>query len=155
MEEFRSCIECRTWKPRADFSVRGVWDGVVRYHHRCDTCQTARVAAGTAGSDPMVIRVRRQHLGVKYGITLEEYDALFEAQGGVCAVCRRPETAIGNGGMPMRLAVDHDHVTGRVRGLLCQACNRAAGLFREDIAVMERAIEYLERFEAEVLVDGG
>lgn len=73
----------------------------------------------------------------KYGITREEYFALKEAQHGCCAICgREPKTR--------RLAVDHDHATGKVRGLLCAACNMGLGAYRDDIAMLRRAIAYLE-----------
>ena len=63
---------------------------------------------------------RRYHLLRTYGITLEEYNAMLEAQGVVCAICKRD----ANG---WNLAVDHCHVTGRIRGLLCPSCNRVCG----------------------------
>jgi hypothetical protein len=76
------------------------------------------------------------------GITLADHAVLLASQGGVCAICRRPESARRNG-RPRLMAVDHDHRTGAVRGLLCNACNTALGLFGDDIAVMEAAIAYL------------
>lgn len=75
----------------------------------------------------------------RYGITIEEYDALLEAQGGVCAACGGVDQ---NG---RRLAVDHDHATGAVRGLLCDFCNRAVGLVRDDAALAEQLASYLRR----------
>lgn len=76
----------------------------------------------------------------KYGLTLEQYDALLEAQGGVCAVCledRRDR-------MGRRLHVDHDHETGRVRGLLCMRCNNAIGQAGESAATLRALADYLE-----------
>ena len=60
---------------------------------------------------------------------------MIEKQGGVCALCRQraPEH------------VDHDHLTGRVRGLLCSCCNQALGNARDDVAILERAVDYLRR----------
>jgi len=79
--------------------------------------------------------VRRHWLKWKYGITEEEYDALLAKQEGRCAVCRGiPET---------RMPVDHDHNTGRVRGLLCQNCNRALGLMGDNVEALRRAVAYL------------
>lgn len=66
---------------------------------------------------------RRWTLRTRYGITPEEYDELLARQDGRCAMCRE-ECATGK-----RLAVDHDHATGAVRGLLCHACNRALGVY--------------------------
>jgi hypothetical protein len=77
-----------------------------------------------------------------YGITIEEWDAMFTEQGGLCAICHRPETATLHG-VVKRLAVDHDHITGTVRGLLCQNCNRAIGLLGHDPARLRQAAEYL------------
>lgn len=73
-----------------------------------------------------------------YGLAPGEYDALLAKQGGACAICR---------GKPrrLRLAVDHDHTTGRVRGLLCKRCNHdLLGAAHDDPAILRRALEYLE-----------
>jgi len=73
-----------------------------------------------------------------YGITEQDYADLLAAQEGVCAICGK-ECATGK-----RLAVDHNHATGNVRGLLCQACNLALGQFRESRELLAAAIAYLE-----------
>ena len=87
---------------------------------------------------------RRVRLKCRYGITPEEYEEMHERQRGVCAICGRAEKRRLNGRVT-RLSVDHDHETGRVRGLLCWACNRAIGLLQEDRRVLEHAISYLSR----------
>lgn len=76
----------------------------------------------------------------RYGISKDEYETLFEKQGGVCAICRHPQT-----GRKKLLDVDHDHVTGKVRGLLCNPHNRALGIFNDDLRLMATAMQYLER----------
>lgn len=76
----------------------------------------------------------------KYGITRDKYRALYFHQQGVCAICGEPERTERNA----LLAVDHDHVTGQVRGLLCSHCNRAIGLLRDDPEVIERAALYVK-----------
>lgn len=78
-----------------------------------------------------------RHLIKTYGITLEEYNALLEAQGGRCAICRRAT------GKTRRLSVDHDHSSGRVRGLTCSVCNKMLGHGRDDVEFFERASDYL------------
>ncbi len=81
--------------------------------------------------------MRADHLRRTFGITVEEYDRLLAEQGGGCAICgRRPRNDIS-------LHVDHDHDTGRVRGLLCVCCNNGLGQFREDPELLTRAIAYL------------
>ena len=76
------------------------------------------------------------------GITVAEYAAMSEAQGHVCAICYQPET-LRQKGILKRLAVDHDHATGRIRGLLCSACNLGLGKFKDDVVRLQSAIEYL------------
>lgn len=88
--------------------------------------------------------VRKNNLA-KYGITPEDYDILFEQQGGVCAACGQPETHKNQYGV-CRLAVDHDHETGEVRGLLCGRCNRALGLLNDELARVQALAAYRGRF---------
>lgn len=79
----------------------------------------------------------------RYGITVAEYEAMHRAQGGVCAICKRPEEATGTSGHVKHLAVDHHHGTGVVRGLLCQRCNSALGSMRDDPMIVKAALEFL------------
>lgn len=73
-----------------------------------------------------------------YGISADEYWALYRYQLGRCFICERAT------GARKRLSVDHCHATGRVRGLLCQRCNRdILGHLRDEIVAFERAIDYL------------
>jgi hypothetical protein len=88
---------------------------------------------------------RRGHNLRKYGITLNEYNDMLIEQGGVCAICKQPESATYKDGRVKNLAVDHDHVTDEVRGLLCQSCNTMLSGANDDPEVLEAGIEYLER----------
>lgn len=94
---------------------------------------------------------RRSKLLSIYGITPEQYDAMLASQDGVCATCGRPETAAATTPNPRlsartirRLAVDHDHLTERVRGLLCAACNTAIGLLQDNPELIRRVAAYIE-----------
>lgn len=81
---------------------------------------------------------RKYHLMSIYGITVDEYDALLKAQGGVCAICGKPPKT-------RRLGVDHDHKTGVVRGLLCYFCNhRLLGGVKDDVEKLRAAVKYLD-----------
>lgn len=80
----------------------------------------------------------------KYGITPEQYDEMFRMQGGVCASCAMPETCRNQYGV-CRLAVDHCHDTGKVRGLLCMKCNRCLGLLKDEPAAILKLYRYLRR----------
>lgn len=88
--------------------------------------------------------IRRCHFRKKYGITLEYYNDMLVKQGGVCAICGNPETALGTGGNVAMLSVDHCHTTGNVRKLLCKRCNTMLGLSGESVSVLNNAIQYLE-----------
>lgn len=89
---------------------------------------------------------REWNVRTKFGITGAEYDRMFKEQDGKCAICRQPETSIDpRNGRPKALAVDHDHRTGDVRGLLDVRCNRVLGYARDDVEILRAAIAYLER----------
>jgi hypothetical protein len=91
--------------------------------------------------------IRGRRLVKGYGITLAEYNAAFDAQGGRCAICRQPETNVDKrSGITRRLAVDHDHFTGTVRNLLCGRCNLGLGLLGDDPTLLRAMAEYVELF---------
>ena len=84
----------------------------------------------------------------RYGITREEYIQLLLKQKGVCAICFLPETIIDKRTNEFRkLAVDHCHTTGKVRGLLCSHCNHGIGKFKDNTKLLKSAIYYLEEKE--------
>lgn len=82
---------------------------------------------------------RRKSLKRCYGITLEEYEELFQKQKGKCLICKRHQSEFKK-----NLFVDHCHTTDRVRGLLCSNCNFIIGLTGESITVLKQAIVYLK-----------
>lgn len=71
-----------------------------------------------------------------FGVTQEEYDRMLEAQNGVCAVC-------GGSNKGKGLCVDHDHITGKVRGLLCHKCNLALGMAEDNLETLKNLVTYL------------
>jgi Recombination endonuclease VII len=96
---------------------------------------TQHSAEGPQRERAQLVRRARER---QYGLTHGEYLALLEAQGGACAIC-------GDSAQQRALAVDHDHVTSAIRGLLCDRCNPMLGYARDSIAILEAAIEYLKR----------
>lgn len=98
--------------------------------YRCDECLRA-------AND--VQQLRRQ------SCTADEYRAFAEAQNSRCAICGGVEGHRSRYGKVCRLAVDHDHRTGQVRGLLCNNCNRGLGRFKDSIENLQAAIRYLKR----------
>jgi hypothetical protein len=83
---------------------------------------------------------RNRMLRSNYGMTLEDYERMYEEQGGICPICLNHFD---------KLYVDHNHQTGQVRGLLCSQCNTAIGKLRESKENLQRAIEYLEKYNDE------
>ena len=92
--------------------------------------------------EPEKYRDQWQNWNLKrtYGITLEDYNKLLEEQGGVCKICGLKDQP-----GKFRLAVDHDHKTGAVRGILCNGCNGGLGLFKDSPTLLRRALDYLSQ----------
>ena len=114
----------------------------------CKKCKSEKAREWTtANSD----KAYNAHLMRRFGITLAEYGVILASQGGVCAICGEPPDGPRNmrkGGRNVfkaRLVVDHNHATGRVRGLLCGNCNTGIGHLKDDAATVTMALRYLER----------
>ena len=115
------------------------------YQKKHQTSECARVSQKKyRDSKRGVLNNLKSWLKVRYGITLEKYDYMLESQNGVCAACDRPETHKLNG-VVIRLAVDHDHKTGKVRGLLCRKCNLIIGMAEDNKEQLLQLALYLER----------
>ena len=84
---------------------------------------------------------KAHQLKYKFGITIEDFDRMVESQNGLCAICEGENVKIR--GKVVALAVDHNHKTGKVRGLLCNGCNTSLGRFKT-IVMLKKAIKYLE-----------
>jgi len=87
----------------------------------------------------------------KYGLTPRDYREMLKAQGGTCAICKKTETFRHLGGRIRRLCVDHSHSTGRVRGLLCNNCNKLIASANDDVVVLAAAIDFLQRNGGEIV----
>jgi hypothetical protein len=158
--EQKTCSKCGQSKALSEFSRnRRAKDGL---QHLCRPCHSASVVQSNQ-RNRLAYRERtnrwyaenreRQRVASKdgarrrkYGLTLAEHEEMEAAQGGVCAICQQPETFKSKSGTVHRLAVDHDHKTGRIRGLLCRNCNAALGHLREDLGLFRRAVSYLESY---------
>ena len=82
----------------------------------------------------------------KYGITIDDYNAMLAQQNGKCKVCGS-DNSVGNRRMTMPLCIDHCHITGKVRGLLCSKCNMGIGNFDDSVERLEAAVSYLNQFK--------
>ena len=106
----------------------------LRYYHKVVKNDPDMLAKKRAASNRSYHRNRLKRLTYNYGIEPEEYLAMVEQQDGKCLIC---------GKAPDVLAVDHDHQTGEVRGLLCKPCNAALGAFNDDYMLLQKAAAYL------------
>ncbi|MFD8010391.1 endonuclease VII domain-containing protein [Streptomyces sp. NPDC058955] len=112
------CRQCGEIKPHDDWHRNATAsDGLAT------CCKTCKKAQGRAG-----------HLKRQYGITEAERDQMIAAQGGVCVICQEGPAE----------HVDHDHRTGKVRGVLCFSCKAALGQFKDRPDVIRRAAAYVE-----------
>lgn len=93
--------------------------------------------------DKQAAYIRKHRYKKLFQITIEEYNAMEIVQGGRCGICRRDKPG-GRG----RWHIDHCHRTGRVRKLLCTHCNTGLGRFYDDPDLLQRAIDYLNLFQA-------
>lgn len=120
--EAMRCRKCKRDLPLTEFKVRSKEDGT--FETCCKKCHA------------QYCYTRR--LMAKYGLTPNEYYEMLNTQHGKCAICEKPITE-------RKFTVDHDHKTGKVRGLLCFHCNTALGYLGDEVIILKRAIEYLTR----------
>lgn len=153
MKKTKKCSTCKKRKLASKFSRRAASpDGIHVVCKCCDNERSAKwkrehpeynkewLAAHPGYKEQLLkrdpLRYRRHHLEYAYGMSLEEFDAMFESQGKRCAVCRRKD---------FQPVVDHNHKTGRVRGILCYPCNSALGFLGDSIKKVKVALEYLKK----------
>ncbi len=121
-----------------------------RLYLMCSTCEAprhetefVRNKSKPGGRDSECLQCKQdRELSRKFGISLVQYHEMLHEQGGVCCICMGEEPR-QRMGIPRALAVDHDHLTGEIRGLLCSGCNSALGLLKDRPRLIARAIEYL------------
>ena len=130
----KTCYACKTEKSVTEFYK----SNVNYYQKECKDCCRIRkykwyqTESGKLSSANTKLKRR-------FGITLEQFNQMYEKQNGKCLICDATESLLGH-----RLAVDHCHTTGKIRGLLCKSCNVALGGFKDNIENLKRAIEYLK-----------
>lgn len=125
---YRACPDCGQRKPASEFAAKSrASDGL---HTYCRPCNNARAYASV---DRLHGSMRNHNMLTRYGLTAEQVDAMIDGQRGLCAICwKRPAEH-----------VDHDHVSGVVRGMLCFTCNVGLGNFADDMDRIADAMLYL------------
>lgn len=136
----KRCVVCDQPKAFSEFAAHGgCRDG---FRPECKDCTSRyqkvrrRSYRGEAS--------RRYALKKNFGITPEQYDQMLANQGGKCAICKSKNPSRSGSGF---FAIDHDHKTGEVRGLLCSPCNSGIGMLRDSTSILRSAIKYLSRKE--------
>jgi hypothetical protein len=155
MEQTRRCKRCDKTKPLDEFSP-GAWDAenkLICAEYRknplteirwCIQCQESEPIFGLPKQiEVSTLEAKGKYLERTYDISLKEYEQLFIEQFGVCAICHKPPTE----DKPF-LVVDHDHETGMVRGLLCNNCNIAIGLLKDNADTLRSAVRYIQASRA-------
>lgn len=145
------CTSCHEWKPVDQFHRSKTKCGRASY---CKSCERHKAIAFRL-EHPEKYREVKQKSAAKraeyrksfilrklYGLTLDQYRVLLESQNYGCAICRATKE---QNDKRRDLCVDHEHSTGRVRGLLCGNCNRGIGYFKEDPKRIQSAIDYLKK----------
>lgn len=155
----KKCSKCKEQKPRDEFhNNRSMKDGkeywckpcrrtydILKWHNTPKEIRLKRNREWKK-QNPERVKLNRWKNNLRvYGLTIEEYEAIKEEQNGLCAICKNPPSGKGPYG---KLHVDHNHTTGEIRGLLCSPCNKAIGIFKENINYLESAIKYLEKHES-------
>lgn len=129
----KRCSKCKKEKPFTDFSKNKA--APCGYANQCKTCARTSNKESYLRSGHAIKRAKA-YLRL-YGITIEQYNEMFEKQGGKCAICGRHQSEFRT-----RLCVDHCHKTNRVRELLCQPCNAVLGQIESFLPMM---LPYLEK----------
>ena len=132
----KTCNKCNTEKELTEFLKR---TDTGRYRPQCKKCLNKAAYARIKDDKPAELNRRLKY---KYGINLDEFNELKAQQNDVCAICAEPCT------LKPRLSVDHDHTTGKLRGLLCDSCNNGLGRFKDNPKLLSKAAEYLKSTSA-------
>jgi Recombination endonuclease VII len=133
----KQCAHCGKTKPVSEFNInRKHKDGLAAW---CKPCNAKNLKRWAEENKEHKRRLTfASHLRKTYGIDIDEYERMLEAQGGVCAICKEPCAR------KSRLSVDHCHTTGKNRGLLCDDCNNGLGRFRDRPDLCRAAADYAE-----------
>lgn len=131
------CKWCNRAKSRSEFRRSETYRD--KLNGRCKECQSRRDAEHYLKNKEHICRqTNDRHLFREFGLTRSQYDTMFEARDGLCGICKRSQPE-------KKLAVDHCHRTGKIRGLLCKHCNMGIGQFGDDPERLIAAATYITK----------
>lgn len=145
MKYTKICSKCKIEKDIEEYHFTDKKKGLRK--SKCKDCQAEYIQSYKANNEEKLKNIwrkasrkyinydiRRNKTLKKYGLDLESYNNIFDKQQGACKIC----------GDKINLCVDHDHKTGKIRGLLCNACNKGIGYMKDNPDILEKAILYLK-----------
>jgi len=130
------CSKCLNLKLINEFHFDRKSGRKNQHHGACKLCR--RKYINNYWKDNSGLK-KNKKLKMRYGISLDKYNIIFNKQNGCCAICKKHNLDLEKG-----LCVDHDHTNGEVRGLLCSLCNWGLGMFKDDVSYLKEAIDYLK-----------
>jgi hypothetical protein len=131
------CVNCIKENSLKRFENGDVKEWVQRNREKVNACNKRRY--NSLSLEEKKKRNRKQQISL-YGLTVEQYDDILMKQNYICAICKNPEKS----STKRFLSIDHNHTTGKVRGLLCDTCNRGLGHFFDNLDLLESAVLYLK-----------
>lgn len=141
MYKAKTCCKCKAEYPATTeyfYANKTIKSGLSRQCKKCSN-QASRVYH-SQHPEKCKENTRNSLLKRLYGISIADYNKMFAKQNGCCAICGRHQTEL-----KQRLAIDHDHKTKEIRGLLCNSCNAVLGSVFENVTILNVAIHYLSK----------
>ena len=145
------CSKCKIKKDTSEFpKAKNRKDGFYNFCRKCNAQLYAQRNADNPGKFKAISKeyrrthpdsMRKSDLKRNYGMTIENYNQMFVNQNGACLICGKSSLT------SKHLNIDHNHQTGKVRGLLCQFCNTGLGNFKDDKSLLMRAFKYLNNYD--------
>lgn len=149
------CSKCKIQKDESCFGIKpALYDGLNLWCKTCANKASIKYRANLTPEKKAKIRFHQREYKNsikgklrgrdwaykrKFGITLDQYNAMFQKQNGNCLICEVNQSIL-----KYKLHIDHNHKTNKVRGLLCAECNRALGLMKDDLNIIMRAFNYIK-----------
>jgi hypothetical protein len=141
----KRCTTCKVVKPTTEFYAHPhTRDGLQSVCKQCHAVSSAKVYQRMTATEKDRRNARSK--AHRYGMTLEEMMAYVEAHDENCDVCGKPDTTHRKATWTRKLTFDHDHLSGKLRGMLCSRCNIAIGSAEDDPEVLRALADYIERF---------
>ncbi len=151
MQTTKFCYRCKLDKLAIEFpKAKDRKDGLYCYCKKCNAEVYAKKSAENPGKFKAISKeyrrthpdsMRKSDLKRNYGMTIEQYNQMFVSQNGSCLICGKQNLT------NKHLNVDHNHQTGKVRGLLCQFCNTGLGNFKDEKELLLKAFKYLNKYD--------